>query len=419
MRSSYRLNAHLYLLAAVVAWISIRPLFHSAGDFLIYFKGAEQILSGQELYRTDFAPFGRRFFNGPVWGLVLSPLTLLPAEYALIIFRFFSLVASVILIWRLAPGSQEQKILYCSLFLLWFPSRMNLNLAQGASIAAALAVYVAHRLEAQNLRKFELFATALALTIAVNFKPTLVIFFLIYLILKKEFRFFLIFIILNFGIFLTQMLMQPTATYFDWALLMSERSRRIIESDFANLVGPWALAARVTNLDPKWIGYISLLLVVLVIAFVLKNGKSAFHFRESLVVLSVGVLFGPYSPAQDSLLLSILLVISIPQLGEKFLHRIFFVAISCFWALSTEKSILKSLFLIVIISFVIYKLFDSRLLLFVHVGIAASLLALNQSVQYDHITYDIAGLGSLIGCGFVLGIYFKRGNTLSKLKNRR
>jgi hypothetical protein len=404
----------LICIGLIVALISAKPLLISAGDFLVYFKGTEQLLNQQEIYRVDFAPFGKRFFNGPVWGYFLSPFTLFSSEAALILFRTISLLISLTLVWKLSPGSREQKFWISSLFLLWFPSRMNMNLAQGAAIAGALALYVAFKLHGRNLTKTSMLLGSLALTLSVNFKPTLLVYFLSYLVLSKQLRFVIYFIVINLIILFTQVFFTPNATYLNWANLMIERNGRILEGDFSNLVGPWALIARATKMDPHIVGYFSLLVSGLILFLLFRNRNEGFDFQVSLLTLSVAVLVGPYSPAQDSLLLSILLVISITDFKQSLWSKVCFTFVSCLWTLSTEKSIIKSLVLLVVISYIIFKLFESLLLLLIHLFISLLLLAINQAITYDHITYDLAGLGTLIGCVCLLFHYYQSRKTLSQ-----
>lgn len=402
------LRGDLIGIALIVVLISARPLLNSAGDFLVYFKGTEQLLNQQEIYRVDFAPFGKRFFNGPLWGYFLSPLTIFSPEVALILFRTFSFLISITLVWKLSPGSRKQKFWISSLFLLWFPSRMNMNLAQGAAIAGALALYVALRLSRRNLTKTSMLLGALALTLSVNFKPTLLVYFLSYLVLSKQLKFVFYFVVLNLIILFTQVYFTPNATYLNWANLMIERNGRILGGDFSNLVGPWALIARATKMDPHLVGYFSLFVSLFILFLLFRNRDKGFDFQDSLLLLSVSVLVGPYSPAQDSLLLSILLVILIPHFKKSLWSKFCFTFVSCLWSLSTEKSMIKSLVLLVVISYIIFKIFESLLLLLIHLGISLLLLVINQTITYDHITYDLAGLGTLIGCVCLLYPYCRR-----------
>ena len=402
-----------WLIALFVLLISTRPLLNSAGDFLIYLKGANQILNGENMYAIEFAPFGTRFFNGPFWAYMLSPLTFVTPEFALFIFRFISLVVSVSLCLYLAPGSREQKFLVSSLFMLWFPFRMNMNLAQGASIAAALSVFVAAQVGKRTWSFIPLVAATLALTISANFKPTLLVYFLMYLLIKKEIKIIISFVLFNLFFTLFQFWISPKATYFEWFFLMLERSGRISDGDFSNIVGPWALVARIFHIDPIFIGFISLTVTFIILTVLIRARRVPFSFRESVVLLSVAVLIGPYSPAQDSFLLSLILVISIPQVRELIWTRAYFVVVSSFWTLSTEESTLKSLLLISAISVIILRLFKSTPLFLLHVSVSCLILVVNHFLDYDHATYDIAGFGTLLSCVYLLSIQIKNRNRFS------
>ncbi len=395
---SYLNLALIFFSAVIAAVVSIRPLTYSVGDFLVYLKGATQILEGQDVYGIDFAAFGTRFFNGPVWGYLLTPFTMIPQEAALFTFRLISLAASILLFYFLVPRNRKYLIVSLSLVLLWFPSRMNINLAQGASIAAALGAYVAFRSANHQIKFGKLIAAALALTISINFKPTLLAYFMAYLLVKRKFQLVGLFVAINFALTVIQYLSNSTATYLNWFTLMLERNRRILEGDFSNIVGPWALIARIANADPKLIGYFSLLFSLFLMVFFLKTRKEVMNFHESLAILSIAVLIGPYSPPQDSFLLSLVLVIVLPQIIEKQLSRYLFVVISSCWSLSTEKSFLKSTLLILAITALVYFVFKSVHLAIFHCILSMSLLLANLWIEYDHITYDISGLGSLLGC---------------------
>ena len=396
--SKLKIQAINWFIVLFALLISTRPLFNSAGDFLIYLKGSIQILNGQSVYAIDFAPFGTRFFNGPVWAYMLSPLTLVSPELALFVFRFISLAVALSLCWCLAPGSREQKFLITSLFMLWFPFRMNMNLAQGASIAAALSIFVAAQVGKRTWNFIPLAVSTLALTISANFKPTLLVYFLIYLFIKKQMKIIISFVSFNLLFSLFQFWLNPKASYVEWFLLMLERSGRISEGDFSNIVGPWAFVARIFHIDPMLIGLISFAVTFIILTILFRARRDPFDFRESAVLLSVSVLIGPYSPAQDSFLLSLVLVISIPQVREMIWTRAFFVVVSSFWTLSTEESTVKSLLLLGVISVIILKLFNSVRLFLLHFAFSCLILILSHFLEYDHATYDIAGLGSLLSC---------------------
>ena len=384
-----------------VILVTLRPITYSVGDFLVYLKGSKQILANQEIYGIDFAGFGTRFFNGPLWAYVISILTIVPSSIALIIFRTLGLFASLKMIRMQFSEFTRQRFILIALFLLWFPQRMNMNLAQGAALAGMMLLIVSHKVSVGNLKTLEWFTCALLISVALNYKPALVSFFLIYLLITRNYKLLFYISIFNglFQVFLIKW--NPNASYLNWFQLMLERNRRIVESDNSNLVGPWALLSRLFDLKPSFMNAFSILIFLNIVTLLAIRKKRDFNFNDSLVMTSLGVLIGPYSPAQDSLLLSLALIVYFNNENNIY-NRYLLILISSFWSLSTEISYVKSVLLIIAISYLIFRLFNSFLLLTIHLLLSSILLMVSLANQYDHIIYDIAGFGSLMAALYLL-----------------
>ena len=384
-----------------VILVTLRPITYSVGDFLVYLKGSRQILANQEIYEIDFAGFGTRFFNGPLWAYVISVLTIFPSSIALMIFRTLGLFASLKLLRMQFSNFTQQSFILVSLFLLWFPYRMNMNLAQGAAIAGMMLLIVSHKMSVGNLKTMEMFMCASLISIALNYKPALVLFFLVYLLITRHYKLLFLVSIFN-GLFQAFLIKwNPNASYLKWFQLMLERNRRIVESDNSNLVGPWALLSRLFDLKPSFLNAFSILLFLTIVTLLVIRKKRDFNFNDSLVMLSIGVLIGPYSPAQDSFLLSLALIVYFKKENNIY-YRYLLILISSFWSLSTEISYVKSVFLIIAISYLIFRVFNSFILSTIHLLFASILLIVSFANQYDHIIYDISGFGSLMASLYVL-----------------
>ena len=390
-----------------VILITLRPLTYSAGDFLVYIKGSKQILTGAPVYEINFAPFGTRFFNGPVWGYFLSPFTLLPDSLSLVLFRLATLFASYYLVKKAINGFRRNELMYMALFFLWFPFRMNMNLAQGAALSGAAILYSATELKNKEIKFFKLLLCATLITFALNYKPLLATFFIMYLVITKKYKILISFSLLNTLIQLALIKWNNNASYFKWFQLMLERNKRINNGGNSNLVGTWALVAKKFSLTPMIISYASILLCILIFCSFVYLKKFKFNFEISTLFASIGVLLGPYSPAQDSLLLSLILIRSIRKKRDDLLSRFYMASISSFWSLSTEISPTKSIFLIIATSYVIYVLFQSKSLATYHAVLGATLLIITLISRDEHINYDLAGIGSLLSCILLLVTLFR------------
>ena len=382
--------------------VCLRPLFFSAGDFLVYLKGSREFFDLVPIYKVEYAPFGSRFFNGPIWAIFLSPFNLFSTEVALFIFRILILITSIFLFQITIPVRESKKIVLLSLFCLWFPFRMNLNLAQGASIAALFFVLAAQILMRSKLKLTSLILSAIFITIAVNYKPSLGIFYLIYLLLIKKIRFLVTFVSLNVFLSILIYYYNPNASYINWLLLMLERNNRIQIGDYSNIIGPLALLSRIFTLSPKLVITFSLLCCLVIFLFSKLKIKSSSHFDNLVSFLGLGIVVGLYSPAQDSLVLSLLLLFYLDKIELTKVRKIIFVVISASWSLSTEQSILKSLLIGAVVSYLIKVLFKSNFLSGIHFVLSLGISILSNFVDYDHITYDLVGVGSLFSTVFVV-----------------
>ena len=249
---------------------------------------------------------------------------------------------------------------------------------------------------------FKLLFCSILLTLALNYKPLLTAFFIFYLIITKRFQIIATLTLLNGAIQLAIMRWNNNASYWSWFQLMLERNERINEGGNSNLVGTWAIISKMFGLTPKFMFWVSILMAVIIFYSVIFRKKAEFKFEDSLVFATIGVLLGPYSPAQDSILLSLILLRLIRNTKIGLFVKVYVVTISAFWSLSTEISPEKSSFLIIASTYVIYALFQSKKLAFFHLVLASFMLLITLISNDDHINYDLAGLGSLLSCVLLL-----------------
>lgn len=382
--------------------IFLRPLTFSVGDFLIYYKGSTQIIHGIDLYKISLENFGTRFFNGPIWGYFISPITILDSGIALIIFRIFSAVLCIFYLPKVLKESDNKDIfLFFGIFLLMFPVRMNMNLAQGAAIAGSLFLYVIRNIILKNDRLHQILIQSLLMTIAFNYKPLLGGIFFIYLLFKNQVRLIILFIVINISYISISLYFNKSISYYAWFQLMKERNSRIIQGGYENIVGPWAFVARILHMNPIFILAIQLILISLLIVYLYATKKRKFDIDEAVILLSAGTLLGLYSPAQDSFILSSYLILRyFSQLRKErgfLLNKILFGMTMGFWSASTETSFVKSLIIITLVSILLCMLKIEYTIVYsviISSFISQIILLL---IKYDHINYDLAGFATLIG----------------------
>ena len=391
---------YIFLLPLILL-VFLRPLTFSVGDFLVYYKGSTQIIHGFDLYRISLENFGTRFFNGPIWGYFISPLTILEPKAALIIFRIVSAVLCIFYFPKVLNDSNKDKILYLGIFLLMFPTRMNMNLAQGAAISGSLFLFVILNLKYKKDKLNQILIQSIFMTVAFNYKPLLGSILIIYLLFKRQIRLILLFMTINIAYLIINLYFNKTASYISWFKLMKERNSRIIQVGYENIVGPWAFIARIFRINPMFILLVQLILILFFIAYLYLTRKRKFDVDESVIFLSAGTMVGLYSPAQDSLVLCSYLIFKYYVLlknKKSFVReKIIFGIILGFWSASTEISIIKSVVIITLECILLLLLKTEIVILF---SISLSWL-LSQfiiiNIKYDHINYDLAGISTLLG----------------------
>lgn len=406
------LDKALYVLILVSSILIIfRPLsFVTVGDFRVYLTGVAEVISNETVYDPSRGNFGKRYFNGPLLAWLLSPFLTIPESLALILFRTISLISTVTLVWLIFRRElvQRKTFLIVIVSLLLFSSRMNINLAQGASISALSGCAGIYLLLNNSLKSKTptIFLSALLLSITFNYKPQLSLIVLFYLcIILRKFRFLLYFTAINGSYELACLVSGRNATYLNWFELLLARSTRIVESGSQDIVGPYALIGALLQFPVQLTYLFPIAMVTILLA--VRNHRE--NISTALWLLGIGTFLGPYSPAQDALLLSILFLKEVSAKRSTIegdwhqnprLLAIFVTLTLALQVLATENSFSNSMILGFCLAVIFRKLalhlVSWRVFLFM--AFISSLIP--EYFKYDHIVYDIAGLST-----FIMGIF--------------
>jgi len=397
----------LIFIIPVSIFVIARPLaFFGEGDALIYFKGAKQLIDGTHLYEIGREPFGSRFFNGPLFGMLHIPFLLIPSDYQLVLYRIVLLIATVLLfrlIYREFGGNGTHWMIPLCVFLLTFPSRMNSNLAQGASFAflSCLVGLILLVRWQKSRSKAELLCSSTLIVIALNYKPLLLLALFLYLISVRQIQLILVTCVI---VALTQALFTIIgfkASYLSWFRLLVERSSRISEQGSSDIVGQWASLGKVVNFSPTLTLIIPSILILPIALLIFKN-RQEFDMKTSIFFLAIGSSFGPYSPAQDSLMLtsvvvSILFSSNLSSISKPNIFLVIITFAMGFLFVATRNSLINSL----LISFLGIFLISTRMnvkrqeSIGIILGTLICLLAVLQW-ENSHVVYDMVGVGLLM-----------------------
>lgn len=406
------LDKALYVLILVSSiLIILRPLsFVTVGDFRVYLTGVAEVISNETVYDPSRGNFGKRYFNGPLLAWLLLPFLTIPEPIALLLFRTISLISTVTLVWLLFRRQlvRRETFLIIIVSLLLFSSRMNINLAQGASISALSGCAGIYLLLNNSLKSKipTIFLSALLLSITFNYKPQLSLIVLFYLcIILRKFRFLLYFIAINGSYELVCIVSGRNATYLNWFELLLARSNRIVESGSQDIVGPYALIGALLQFPVQLTYLFPIAMVTILLA--VRNHRE--NISTALWLLGIGTFLGPYSPAQDALLLSILFLKEVTARRSTIeghwcqnprLLAMFATLTLALQVLATENSFSNSMILGFCLAVIFRKLalhlVSWRAFLFM--AFISSLIP--AYFNYDHIVYDIVGLST-----FIMGIF--------------
>lgn len=386
--------------------IVIRPLFFiDVGDFKIYLDGSEQALKNIDLYAPERENFGKRYFNGPILAWVNSPFLLLPEPYALFSYRLIGLICTLLLVILIAESENKKNrtFLLIGIVLLSFASRMNLNLAQGAAIAA-LSGLVSLRLifrMTKPVSNTKIALSAFLFSITFNYKPQLTVLALCYVILvAKQYRFLFYFLSMNLLYECIFTLIDHRTTYMNWFQLLLERHSRMDESGSQDVVGPYAMILSPFQVPIDTVYF----LFIFLIALFMRTHKFRSMESNALWLLGMGTFLGPYSPAQDSLLFTILFISWISTITKEYVRNVrmkpllilLMSAVMSAQTLSTEISLRNSIIIALCMSIIVNQLklvaVNSKLFLF-----SAILISwVPERFRTDHISYDVAGFSTLL-----------------------
>ena len=393
-------NLYKYITFAIAIGIILRPLsFSGVGDFLIYLKGSRELVSGIDLYEIDRAPFGSRYFNGPLLAILLFPFTYLDSGVALFLFRLMNIIA-ISLAFRKYVGSKMREFpeAYLLLFLL-FPVRMNTNLAQGSGIALLLYLWTCSLLFNRNSKKrtsTNQILASFAFVLASNYKPQLgLLLFIFAILMKKKFFFIGVFTqILSLEIFVR--LFDWKFSYFNWLNLLIERSTRIQNGGSEALFGPLALMGHLFSFNPTY--FVAIILLVLMCFFVWASKRCRIINRREIdmkfgqLSLVLAPLTVSYSPLQDSIAVVLFLFLTVNRKLQRKINVIEVIALVLL-LLPTDKSLLNFLLLVIVgVSLIHPRRVDFLILL----PVLFLVIVFSEKYWYSHMIYDLAGLGVLM-----------------------
>jgi hypothetical protein len=410
------ISKYLYTFTILVGTIIfLRPFsFVHVGDAIIYFKGTSEMFSGVDLYEIDRADFGTRFFNGPVWGLWLWPLTVLPESIGLLIFRLLSVLASAAMFFIVSKRTLKREYPLYLLFFLMFSIRMNTNLGQGAAIAYlcfVLSAYLLFNFRTLQNSLYVNIAAALLFVFASNYKPQLGVLLFAFAVLRKRWVFISSSLIAICIVEYLLALLKFQVSYLDWLKLLLERTSRLYLGGSQNIFGPWSLLGEFIDFNVESFMVVVNISLLVSLYFISRSAKvrvpTAKDFELSLVFLSFGSLIVAYSPLQDSFLITCIYFSWLLERKFRNYSILNSIVLSLFF-LPTEQSLRNYIILIGVTAVIAH--FSGVVDIKLYLPTSLTILALQEYLNYDHKIYDLAGVGVILASFIILKVAHKQKN---------
>ena len=298
-------NVILYGISALyLLLILMRYRAFEGSDFKVFWNSGRCLTKSLSVYCP--ADPSWPFLNGPLLSIFLTPLANLPYKYAFDIWFIFN----AILIWFVLKSifqlinptySTNQFALVFSLFVISYPIRHNLGIGSVVILILALNLMAIkhYRREISDWRSW---LGALSLVFAFELKPYLVGLFIVYLLLKRNFRFlfqsFALIVFLNVLYFVAL----NDSNWFSWLRAMSRKSDGLFDDRTLSSLG--ILLRNFIGL-PEWLSlttYLASIFIILV--FSRKALASAPENYQIAALLVIGPIISIYSHPQDFVLIT-------------------------------------------------------------------------------------------------------------------
>ena len=284
----------LYLLL-----ILIRYRAFEQSDFKVFWNSGRCLTKNLSAYCSVDPVWP--FLNGPLLSIFLTPLANLPYTYAFDIWFIFN----ALLIWFVSKSifellhpthSSNQLALVFSLFVISYPVRHNLGIGSVVILILALNLMAIkhYRREISDWRSW---LGALSLVFAFELKPYLVGLFVVYLLLKRNFRFlfqsFALIVSLNVLYFVAL----NDSNWFSWLRAMTRKSDGLFDDRTLSSLG--ILLRNFIGL-PEWLSlsayFVSIFLILLISWKALSSAPENYQIATLLVI---GPIISIYSHPQD------------------------------------------------------------------------------------------------------------------------
>ena len=191
-------------------------------DFEVYYKSAVRLLQGENLYRIESDGF-YVFKYAPASAIFFLPFTIVPfalAKYLYWVFLTLVAMAAVYIVFDLSkPGLAQRKVSKFTTYVLLLVLSMGLHLYREFILGQVnIDLFLSYILILILIQKDKPYLAGLFLAAGIMFKPWGII-FLPWLLLRKDYR-----IVLSFLLFTTLLFLLPVI-FYGWQGLLEQNGK--------------------------------------------------------------------------------------------------------------------------------------------------------------------------------------------------
>ena len=279
--------------------ILIRYRAFEQSDFKVFWNSGKSLVKGLSVYYPvdPLLPF----VNGPLLSVFLTPLVNLPYKYAFDVW----FILNALLIWFVVKSifqllhptySSNQLALAFALFAVSYPIRHNLGIGSVVLLILALNL-ISIKHYKKEISDWRSWLGALSLVFAFELKPYLVALFIIYLLLKRNFRFLFQSFVLIVALNILYFSALNDSSWLAWFRAVSRRSVGLFDDKTLSSLG--ILLRNFVGL-PEWLSlsaYVASIFLILIISW--KALVKAPENYQIATLLVIGPIISIYSHPQD------------------------------------------------------------------------------------------------------------------------
>ncbi len=339
----------LFLTAAL-----IRYRIYLYNDFNVYWASAKSVSQGSSAYvlLMPDAPY----VNGPLLSILFAPFSNINSQVAFCAWFILSVVflylSSYMICKRFFIGHSAPQISSVfSLLAISYPVRHSLALGQIVPLALFLIVVMFIYNEA-TWKNWVSWVASFSLVFAFELKPYLVIFAILFLVVKRKYLFllqsFIIILCLNALYFVSF----NHSSWMDWYKAIRERSNGLTgDPTQSSLLG---LLHNNTSMNDKAEILIFAFSIIVLFYVTMRTWSRLSTSFQFLTIMSLGPIISPYSHEQDFIFSAIVAIVVLLKVNLVLEDRFLITAILCLMLNISSTEFIKSVFVVTCFLVILY-----------------------------------------------------------------